>query len=79
MEWFYQQDTVMFVAPKHPLLTKGFPKPQSLIHQELYEQVLHQKPTLGMLARGFPGAVLGSIRYHLGLPLQDHNLRGKAK
>jgi SAM-dependent methyltransferase len=67
VEWFYQQDTVMFVAPKHPLLAKDFPKPQTIIHQELYEQVLHQKPTLGMLVRGFPGAVRGSIRYHLGL------------
>lgn len=67
VEWFYQQDTVMFVAPKHLLLTKKFPKPQSLIHQELYEYVLHQDPTLGMLARGFPGAVRRSIRYHLGL------------
>jgi SAM-dependent methyltransferase len=66
VEWFYQQDTVMFVAPKHPVLTKGFPKPQSLIHQELYEQVLHRKPSLGMCVKGFPGAVRRSIRYHLG-------------
>lgn len=65
--WFYQQDTVMFVAPNHSLLTKDFPKPQTIIHQELYEQVLRSKPTLGMLARGFPGAVRRSIRYHLGL------------
>lgn len=65
VEWFYQQDTIMFVAPKHPMLTKGFPKPQSLIHQELYEQVLHRKLSLGML-RDFPGAVRRSIRYHLG-------------
>lgn len=69
VEWFYQQDTVMFVAPNHPLLGKGFPKPQSLIHQELYEQVLHRSPTLGMLVRSFPVAVRRSIRYHLGLPL----------
>jgi hypothetical protein len=69
IEWFYQQDIVMFAAPKHPLLTTGFSKPQSLIHQELYEQVLHRKLTLGMLARGFPGAVSRSIRY---LPLQDY-------
>ena len=69
VEWFYQQDTVMFVAPGHPLLTKDFPQPQTIIHQELYEQVLRSKPTLGMLARGFPGAVRRSIRYRLGLPL----------
>jgi SAM-dependent methyltransferase len=66
VEWFYQQDMVMFVAPKHALLIKGFPKPQTIIHQRLYEQVLHQKPTLGVLVRGFPGAVRRSIRYHLG-------------
>jgi SAM-dependent methyltransferase len=71
VEWFYQQDMVMFIAPKHPLLAKGFPKPQSLIHRELYEQVLHQNLTLGMIARGLPNAVRRSIRYHLGLPLHD--------
>lgn len=66
VEWFYQQNTVMFVAPKHPLLTNGFPKPQSIVHQQLYEQVLHTKPSLGMLLRGLPGAVGRSIRYRLG-------------
>jgi hypothetical protein len=67
VEWFYQQDTVMFVASKHALLTKGFPKPKTIIHQQLYEQVLQMKPSLGMLARDLPGAVRRSIRYHLGL------------
>jgi SAM-dependent methyltransferase len=71
VEWFYQQDIVMFAVLEHPLLTKDFPKPQSLIHQELYEQVLHQKLTLRMIARGFPEAVRGSIRYHLGLRPHD--------
>jgi SAM-dependent methyltransferase len=66
VEWFYQQDTVMFVAPRHPLLSKDFPKPKSFVHQELYEQVLRE-PTLGMMARVFPRAVFRSIRYHLGL------------
>ena len=67
VEWFYQQNAVMFVAPRHPLLTKNFPKPHTIVHQELYEQVLRSKPSLGMLARGFPGAVRRSIRWHLGL------------
>lgn len=71
VEWFYQQDIVMFAPPGHELLTKHFPKPQSLLHQELYEQVLHQKPTLGAIVRGFPEAVSRSIRYRLGLPLQN--------
>lgn len=71
VEWFYQQDMVMFALSGHALLTKHFPKPQSLIHQELYEQVLRQKPTLGVIAKGFPEAVSRSIRYRLGFPLQD--------
>jgi len=71
VKWFYQQNTVMFVAPKHPLLTKDFSKPQIIIHQELYEQVLRSKPTLAMIVRGLPDAVRRSIRYHLGLPLHD--------
>lgn len=71
VEWFYQQDTVMFAAPKHPVLTKGFLKPQTIIHQELYEQVLRSIPTLGMMVKCFPDAVHRSIRYHLGRPLRD--------
>ena len=73
VEWFYQQDIVMFAAAAHPVLTKGFPKPQSFIHPELYEQVLYQKPTLGVMARCFPEAVSRSIRYRLGFP--SHNQR----
>jgi SAM-dependent methyltransferase len=65
VEWFYQQDIVMFLKPNHPLLTKDFPKPQTIVHQQLYEQVLHMKPSLRMLVRGFPGAVRRSIRYHM--------------
>ena len=66
VEWFYQQDIVMFVAPNHPLLIKGFAKPQTIIHQQLYEQVLHAKLTLRKAVSGFPGAVRRSIRYHFG-------------
>jgi SAM-dependent methyltransferase len=66
VEWFYQQDTVMFVAPKHPLLAKGFLKPQTIIHQNLYEQVLRSTPTLGIIVKCFPDAVRRSIHYHLG-------------
>src|SRR5271157_3141519 len=65
VDWFYQQNTVMFVAPKHPLLAKDFSKPQTIIHQNLYEQARH--PALPLLVGAFPGAVLRSIRYHLGL------------
>ena len=66
VEWFYQQDIVMLAAPGHPLLTEGFPKPQSVIHQQLYDQVRLTKLTLGML-RDLPGALRRSIQYRLGL------------
>jgi SAM-dependent methyltransferase len=65
VEWFYQQNIVMFVAPQHPLLAKGFPRPQTIIHQDLYEQARHPKLTLKMIATGLPGAILRSFRYHL--------------
>jgi SAM-dependent methyltransferase len=73
VEWWYQQNTVMFVAPKHPLLAKGFPRAQTIVHQKLYEQLQEQlyecahRPTLRKLAKGFPGAVRRSIRHRLGL------------
>jgi SAM-dependent methyltransferase len=66
VEWFYQQDTIMFVGPKHSLLTKNFPKPQTIVHPQLYEQALHMTPSLRMMARAFPSAVLRSLRYRLG-------------
>jgi len=66
VEWFYQQDTIMFVGPKHALLHENFPKPHTVVHQHMYEQVLHAEPSLGMMAKVFPRAVLRSIRYRLG-------------
>jgi len=65
VEWFYQQNIVMFAAPQHPLLAKGFPKPQTIIHEELFEQFRRPKLTLKMIATGLPGAILRSLRYHL--------------
>jgi SAM-dependent methyltransferase len=68
VEWFYQQNTVMFVAPRHPLLAKHVPPPISIIHQYLYERRARQlKLPLGMLARALPGAAVRSVRYHLGI------------
>jgi SAM-dependent methyltransferase len=67
VEWFYQQNIVMFVAPNHPLLTKNFPKPQTFIHQFLYEYTRHSVPPLGKLLGYFPTAVRRSISYRLGL------------
>jgi len=66
VEWWYQQNIVMFAAPNHPLLAKGFPKPQTIIHQNLYED-LYARLTVGTLARVLPAAVGRSIRYRLGI------------
>jgi SAM-dependent methyltransferase len=80
VDWWYQQNTVMFVAAKHPLLAKGFPKPQTIIHQDLYE--LFRNPSLLDLVKlvsTFPVAVHRSIRRHLGLLLPDYNLKRGAK
>jgi hypothetical protein len=73
VEWFYQQNIVMFVAPGHPLLAKRFPKPPSFIHQVLYEQALHRVPTLRMLVSAFPDVLVRSIRYHLGVNPTTHS------
>jgi len=75
VEWWYQQNTVMFAAPNHPLLANGFLKPQSIIHQNLYED-LYERLTLGTLLRVFPAAARRSIRYHLGLAAPAQDRRG---
>jgi SAM-dependent methyltransferase len=68
VEWFYQQNIVMFVAPEHPLHDKHIPHPFPIIHQYLYERRARQlKLPLGTLARALPGALVRSVRYHLGL------------
>jgi len=64
VEWFYQENIVMCVERNHVLLSRNFPKPQTIIHQQLYEQVLHSTPTLRMIAKAFPEAVRRSLRYH---------------
>jgi len=67
VEWFYQQDIVLFAGPGHPALELNFPEPLNLIHPELFRVALDVKPTLGMLAKGFPGALRRSIAGRLGL------------
>jgi SAM-dependent methyltransferase len=68
VEWFYQQNTIMFVAPEHPLLAKGFPTAQTIIHPALYESVRTGRTlTPRTLLSIFPGAVRRSIHYHFGL------------
>lgn len=66
VEWWYQQNTIMFLAANHPLLAEGFPKPETIVHPQLYEQIV-RRPPLRMLARGFPGAVRRSIHSRLGI------------
>jgi len=66
VEWWYQQNIVMFMTPGHPLVARGFPKPQTVIHQSLYERI-RQTLTVQDLVSAFPGAVRRSIRYHLRL------------
>jgi SAM-dependent methyltransferase len=66
VEWFYQQNIVMFVAPSHPLLAKNFPKPQTFIHPFLYERTREAVPRLRTLLGHFPTAVRRSISYRLG-------------
>jgi SAM-dependent methyltransferase len=64
VQWYYQQNIVIFVASRHRLLANNFPKPQTIIHQSLYEKAMN--PTLGALVRAFPSAALRSIRFRLG-------------
>ncbi|MBV8216453.1 MAG: class I SAM-dependent methyltransferase [Verrucomicrobia bacterium] len=66
VEWFYQQNLVMFAASDHPLLTKNFPKPQSFIHPYLYQRTRDEVPRLRKLVRSFPRAIYRAIRFRLG-------------
>jgi hypothetical protein len=47
----------MFVAPNHSLLAKNFPKPQTFIHQYLYELTRHSVPPLRTLLGYFTEAI----------------------
>jgi len=64
VEWYYQQNIVMFVAPSHPLRGKNFQKPESFIHPYLYDAyrraVLHPSK-----ACSFPQAMYHLIRSYL--------------
>ena len=71
VDWFYQQNVVMFAAANHTLLTKNFSKPPSLIHPYLYERTRHDVPRLRTLVRSFPQAVYRAIRFRLGLGVSD--------
>ncbi|HWG18521.1 MAG TPA: hypothetical protein VN678_11700 [Acidobacteriaceae bacterium] len=63
VEYWYQQNMVLFVAPDHPLLEKGYAKPQTIIHPALYEKARTSR-TLRTVVRAFPGALARSIRHH---------------
>lgn len=66
VEWWYQQNIVMFVAPRHPLLYRGFSKPTTIIHPDLYHRTCNQ-PSLKQLLRALPKAFVRSCRHHLHL------------
>ena len=68
VEWWYQQNIVVFAAHDHPLLSRGLPKPRNIIHQQLYDHVRHELlyPTVGRLLRALPAALARSIRHRLG-------------
>jgi len=68
VEWWYQQNMVLFVAPNHPLLAGAYAKPKTIIHPDLYEKARTSR-TLRTVVRAFPGALSRSIRYHIGLRL----------
>jgi SAM-dependent methyltransferase len=65
VEWWYQQNIVMFAAPSHPLLAKGFRKPQTIIHEYLYDLTRNHQPPLRTLLRAFPATVYRAIRRRL--------------
>jgi SAM-dependent methyltransferase len=71
VEWFYQQNIVMFVAPNHPLLNENFPRAQSFIHPVLYERTRHAVPLLKTMVRSFPQSVYRAIRFHLSRRYPD--------
>jgi SAM-dependent methyltransferase len=63
VEWWYQQNVVVFAAPGHPLRSRSIPPAHSFIHPELYAPLT--RPTIGMLVREFPRAVARSARFRL--------------
>lgn len=78
VEWFYQQNVVMFAALGHPLLAKGFAKAHSFIHPLLYDRLRKTVPTVRNLARFVPYSVLRSIRNRMGLPVGTPLHRGQS-
>jgi SAM-dependent methyltransferase len=62
VEWWYQQNIVVFVAPGHPLLAKEFPRPRTIIHPHLYERTRQTARSFRTLLRALPGAALRSLR-----------------
>jgi SAM-dependent methyltransferase len=67
VEWFYQQNIVMFIGPGHPLQEQGFPRAQTVVHPRLYESTRTAVPSPPRLVKMFPGAVVRSIRNRLGM------------
>jgi hypothetical protein len=62
VKWWYQQNTVVFVSPAHPLLKRNLRAPADLVHPALYEPLrrANQEPRVGWLLRKLPGALARS-------------------
>jgi SAM-dependent methyltransferase len=63
---WYQQNMVLFAAPGHPILAKGFNRPVEIIHEYLIDPLI-RKPHLGRLAQRLPVAVHRSAEALTGL------------
>jgi SAM-dependent methyltransferase len=64
VEWWYQQNTVVFAGPGHPLRSRGFARPQNIIHQQLYDSLRYRlsHPGARTLLAKLPMALARSIR-----------------
>ena len=82
VEWFYQQNMVMFLGPEHHVLASKFFKPCTFIHERLYERTRNSPPPLGKIVRAFPVSLRNSLRYRLrgicGLPTMLSRVRMSA-
>jgi SAM-dependent methyltransferase len=66
-DWWYRQNTVLFVHKDNPLSRLRITTGIDYIHPQLYDQMLEareasSKPTLGYLLRSFPGSFIRSIQ-----------------
>jgi hypothetical protein len=66
-DWWYRQNTVLFIHKDNPLSCLRVTSVIDCIHPRLYENMLEEReasfrPTLGFLLRSFPRSLLRSLR-----------------